>query len=100
MQQKYPSSLRNREEEVCPADLSDEDTKRLGELALKVHSTLKLGDYSRIDFMFDGNNFFCLEANTLPGMTPLSLLPQEAKAIGMTYEELCNKIIELAMKGS
>ena len=52
-----------------------------------------------MDFLLnDKNEMFCLEANTLPGMTPTSLLPQEAAAIGMDYGTLCEKIISLAME--
>jgi len=85
--------------EVCPADLTAAETQRVQELALRVHQELRLGDYSRIDFILNAEGeFICLEANTLPGMTPTSLLPQEALAIGISYVELCNRIIELALK--
>lgn len=87
---KYQAGLT---EEICPADITDEICTLLQESALKVHNTLRLGYYSRIDFILDkNNNAYCLEANTLPGMTPTSLLPQEAKAVGISYNELCNKI--------
>jgi D-alanine-D-alanine ligase len=60
-------------------------------------AALRLKTYARIDFMLDENdNIFCLEANTLPGMTPTSLLPQEAKAAGMDFNALCEKIIEIS----
>ena len=63
--------------------------------ALTVHRTLELGYYSRVDFLMDRDGaIYCLEANTLPGMTPLSLLPQEAKAAGITYYELCESIVK------
>ena len=65
---------------------------------MKVFNALKLGSYARIDFIYDGNEFYCLEANTLPGMTPLSLLPQEAKAIGIDYDALCDKLVKLALR--
>jgi D-alanine-D-alanine ligase len=62
--------------------------------ALIVHNTLRLGFYSRIDFIVDDkNNAFCLEANTLPGMTPTSLFPQEALIAGISYNQLCNEIV-------
>jgi len=84
--------------EICPANLPDEDTLRLQALALKVHSTLRLGSYSRIDFIMNGQGeFICLEANTLPGMTPTSLLPQEALAAGISYTELCDRIVRLSL---
>lgn len=87
---KYQKGLT---EEICPARLSSELTERVQEIALKVHNVLRLGYYSRIDFRMDNNDeFYCLEANTLPGMTPTSLLPQEALAVGISYNELCEKI--------
>lgn len=92
---KYQAGLTR---EVCPAHLSAEDTNRLQALALKVHQTLRLGSYSRIDFiMSEQGEFVCLEANTLPGMTPTSLLPQEALAVGISYVELCDKIVRLSL---
>ncbi len=85
-------------EEICPARISTALTERLQEAAEKVHKILRLGDYSRIDFMADkDNNIYCLEANTLPGMTPTSLLPQEAKVIGLSYNQLCERIVQLAL---
>jgi D-alanine-D-alanine ligase len=71
----------------------------LREIALKTHKILKLGGYSRLDAILDaGGNIFCLETNTLPGMTPTSLLPQEAAAVGISFPDLCEKIIGLAIK--
>lgn len=85
--------------EICPANLSEADAKKVQNLAFKVHQTLRLGSYSRIDFILNGDGeFVCLEANTLPGMTPTSLLPQEALAVGISYIDLCNRIIQLAIK--
>ncbi|MGN1095595.1 MAG: D-alanine--D-alanine ligase, partial [Eubacteriales bacterium] len=94
---KYQSGLT---EEICPAPLSDSESARLSSLALAAHRALSLGDYSRIDFIYDKQkgDFFCLEANTLPGMTPLSLLPMEAAAIGISYKELCEKIAFAALR--
>ena len=66
-------------EEIFPAALSSDQTCSLQELALRVHRALKLRDYSRADFRMDETGrFWCLEANTLPGMTARSLLPQSA----------------------
>lgn len=93
---KYQEGLT---EEVCPANLDDETTKVLQKLAEKAYKVLDLKVYSRIDFILSESNVpYCLEANTLPGMTPTSLLPQEAAKIGLTYEDLCEKIIELSLK--
>ncbi|MCL1859398.1 MAG: D-alanine--D-alanine ligase [Oscillospiraceae bacterium] len=83
--------------EVCPAELCDKIACKMQDIALKVHKILRLGSYSRIDFMVDkNNNIYCLEANTLPGMTPTSLLPQEANAAGISYNGLCDKIVKMA----
>jgi len=85
-------------EEICPAVLDDATTKKLQNAALHAFSELHLESYARIDFLLDDKgNIFCLEANTLPGMTPISLLPQEAKADGIDFPELCEKIVELSL---
>ncbi len=85
--------------ETCPAELSEELTGQLQAYAEQVFEVLKLTSYARIDFMMDtaSQSFYCLEANTLPGMTPTSLLPQEAAAIGMSFEELCERLIEVSL---
>jgi D-alanine-D-alanine ligase len=85
--------------ETCPADLSPELTAKMQQYAEEVVRALGLEAYSRMDFLLnDQGEMFCLEANTLPGMTPTSLLPQEAQAVGMSFEELCEKIIEISLK--
>ncbi|MBQ7134011.1 MAG: D-alanine--D-alanine ligase [Ruminococcus sp.] len=86
-------------EEICPAVLDEATTKLLQDEALHAFDELHLESYARIDFLLDENDgrFYCLEANTLPGMTPLSLLPQEAKADGMDFPQLCEKIVELSL---
>ncbi len=85
--------------EICPAPISEEEGKRLANEAIKAHRALRLGDYSRIDFIMDKKgDFYCLEANALPGMTPTSLLPQEAKAVGIEYAELCEILAKLPFK--
>ncbi len=91
---KYQAGLAH---EVCPAHIDSKLTKKLQRYAEQAHKVLRLGSYSRIDFIMDEHGeFFFLEANALPGMTPTSLLPQEAAANGMNYTELCLKLIELA----
>lgn len=93
---KYQSGMTS---EVCPAQLSIELTAEVQKLSLKVHEILRLRDYSRIDFILNENNdFVCLEANALPGMTPTSLIPQEVAVLGIGYDELCKKIAYLALK--
>ena len=79
--------------------MSPELTAQMQCYAEMVFEALKMESYARIDFMMDtrDNSMYCLEANTLPGMTPTSLLPQEAAAVGMSFEELCEKIIEVSL---
>ena len=86
-------------QEVCPAHLDEETTTILQREAEKAFKALNLDSYARIDFLLDmDNNTYCLEANSLPGMTPTSLLPQEAGVVGISYGELCEKIIEVSLK--
>lgn len=85
--------------ETCPADLSPEKTVEMQRIAEQVYRALRLKNYARMDFMMnEAGELFCLEANTLPGMTPTSLLPQEAKAAGINFEELCEKILRYAKR--
>lgn len=87
--------------ETCPAEIPAEKTaemQRYAELAFRV---LRLKNYARMDFMMgkDGS-IYCLEANTLPGMTPTSLLPQEAVAVGIGFEQLCEQLIRVSLRES
>lgn len=85
--------------EICPAPISEEIKEALAEQTRRAFSALRLSGYSRFDYIVDQNGDpWCLEANTLPGMTPTSLLPQMAAATGMSYGALCSKIVELAIK--
>lgn len=84
--------------ETCPADLPDEIAVQMQHYAEEVVRVLGLSTYSRMDFLMNRKNeIFCLEANTLPGMTPTSLLPQEARAVGVSFEELCEKLLEISL---
>lgn len=84
--------------EICPAPITPDQQKTIGELALKLHRALGLRAYSRTDFLLDEEGrAWCLEINTLPGMTPGSLLPKEAAAIGLSYPELCQRILDLSL---
>lgn len=85
--------------ETCPADLGYDATVRIQTEAVKAYNALGIRTYARMDFLMDEKGkVFCLEANTLPGMTPTSLIPQEAAAIGVSYDELCEWIIRISMK--
>jgi len=84
-------------EETFPAKLDTKLARQLQALALAAHRALKLGGYSRIDFrMSPDGDIFCLEANTLPGMTRTSLYPQAARAAGIEFPELCERLCRLA----
>lgn len=85
--------------EVCPAPITAKQQEEMGRLALKLHHTLGLEVYSRTDFLLDAEgNFWCLEVNSLPGMTAASLVPKEAAAAGMTYNQLCEEIVQLSYR--
>ena len=83
--------------ETCPACLSEEQTEKMQEYAVRAYEALRLESYGRIDFLMDEDGkMFCLEANTLPGMTPTSLLPQEAAAMGIGFAKLCETLIQVS----
>lgn len=85
--------------ETCPAEISAEITAWMQRCAEDVAKVLGLNTYSRMDFLLDNeNHIYCLEANTLPGMTSTSLIPQEAKAIGINFEQLCEKIVQISLR--
>lgn len=85
--------------ETCPANLSREQTKQMQEYAVLGARALYIEGYCRLDFMMcEDGRMYCLEANTLPGMTPTSLLPQEAAVLGIDYPALCEELIRLSLK--
>lgn len=85
--------------ETCPADLTPEETSRMRRLAEQGYKALRLEAYGRLDFLMKENGeMYCLESNTLPGMTPTSLMPQEAQAVGVDFPELCEKLIRVSLK--
>jgi D-alanine-D-alanine ligase len=88
-------------EELFPAPLTAEQTAAVQAEAQRAFVALKLGGCARIDFrMSNTGEFFCLEANTLPGMTATSLIPQAAAAAGIQFPELCERIARLAVDAS
>jgi D-alanine-D-alanine ligase len=100
---KYTAGMASEE---FPAKLTTAQASRVQEQAVAAFHALKLRGYARIDFRLsesdDGEGsggFYCLEANTLPGMTELSLIPQGALAAGMTFPELCEAIVKIAVAG-
>ncbi len=90
---------KGKTEEICPAYITKELEKELKAAALKAHRCLGLTDISRSDFIVtEQNEIYCLETNAMPGMTPLSLFPQEAKAMGISYGEVCKRLVKSALK--
>jgi D-alanine-D-alanine ligase len=85
-------------EEICPARLSPDMTKRAQECALIAHKALGCRGYSRTDMMIRDQEIYVLETNTIPGMTATSLFPQGAKAAGMEFPDLLDTLISLAME--
>ena len=95
---KYQSGAEGAQE-ICPARITPEEQQTLGEAALKLHRALGLAVYSRTDFILDDEGrAWCLEVNTLPGMTPASLIPKAAAVEGMSYAQLCEKIVTLSLE--
>ena len=85
--------------ETCPADIDEETAKRMMRMAEKACDAVGVKAFARIDALMDEENeIFCLEINTLPGMTPTSLVPQEAQVVGMSYDQLTQKLVDLSME--
>lgn len=86
-------------DEICPANISDELSKKIQSISEAAAKALGINTYCRVDVLTDDkNNCYCLEVNTLPGMTGTSLLPQEAAVEGIDFPTLCEKIIEISLK--
>jgi len=85
-------------EYLCPAPVEESVSQLIQLYAERLWKVLGLKGYARIDFRYDGNKPYFLEVNTLPGMTDLSLTPMAAKAVGINFPELVDKIVSLAKK--
>jgi D-alanine-D-alanine ligase len=86
-------------EYIVPADVTDEVAKSIQEIAVLACKSLRCEVYARVDFRLSPENkVYALEVNTLPGMTSTSLVPKMAKAVGLTFEQLVEKIIALSLK--
>lgn len=95
---KYQSGTAGSRE-ICPAAVTEYEHRLMGEAALKLHNALGLSVYSRTDFILDAEGkAWCLEVNTLPGMTPASLIPKAAAVEGYSYPQLCEEIIRLSLE--
>ena len=87
---------KGRTEYFCPAELPGELTGQIQNYALVAHRSVGNTIYSRVDFLLENNKPYCLEINTIPGMTATSLLPKAAAAVGITFPQLCRRIVELS----
>jgi len=84
-------------EYIVPAEITEDMSRELQRVALKVHQILKCEDFSRIDFMVDARQkYYVLELNTIPGFTSMSLLPMAAAHYGLSFDQLCRQLTELA----
>ncbi|MDX9840597.1 MAG: ATP-grasp domain-containing protein, partial [Desulfobulbus sp.] len=84
--------------EVCPAPVSETVRAKAQDYALRAHRSLQLRGYSRTDMILVGEELYLLETNTIPGMTPTSLLPQAAAEAGLPFAALLDRLIELALE--
>ena len=95
----YKNKYQGTTREICPAPIPATVADRAAELTARGFSALRLGGYARFDYLLDkAGELWCLEANTLPGMTPTSLLPLAASTAGISYGELCERIVRLVKK--
>ena len=96
---KYTDGLT---EHVCPAEIPEEIADACKRIALEAHKLLGCKGTSRSDFRWDDSmgldGLFLLEVNTQPGMTPLSLVPEQARHLGISYPELCQRIVDEALR--
>lgn len=84
---------------VCPAELSEKETQQIQKIGLKAFKSLECDDYARVDFRYSNREgFYCLEVNSLPGMTATSLVPMAAKKAGIDFPELVDRIARMALK--
>jgi len=90
--------IKGMSEEICPARLPKNIIKKIQNETKRIYKTIKAEGYARVDFIVRKGKVYLLEINTLPGLTSNSLLPMEAMAIGISYSQLLDKIIELALK--
>lgn len=95
----YENKYNGKTLEICPAEIPEDVLKEMSEKSVKFGEILGLSVYYRIDYLLaEDGKLYALEANSLPGMTETSLVPQEAEAVGISYPELCEKIIQISLK--
>ena len=94
----YEAKYEGKSQEITPARISDELTKKVGDTAKRAYEVLKMKGFSRSEFIIVNDEPYMLEMNTIPGLTTESLIPQQAKAAGISLEDLFTNAIELALK--
>jgi D-alanine-D-alanine ligase len=95
----FEAKYNGESEEIVPAEIDSLTTQRIQDAALQAHESLGCRDYSRVDVMLgEAGELFVLEVNTLPGLTEQSLLPKAARAAGMNMEQLCGRLVEMALE--
>jgi len=93
---KYNSQ---KSEEIIPARISSELTRKIQNLAIKIYKLIGCRGFGRVDMIISENKPYVLEINTIPGLTPVSLVPKEAAAAGISYSQLLDRLINLALRG-
>lgn len=94
----YHSKYTGETQEICPARITPEETRRVQDFARRTHEALGCRGFSRTDVIIRGEEMYVLELNSIPGMTEVSLLPQAAKAAGIEFSALLDRIIQIALK--
>lgn len=92
---KYNAHLTD---EIVPARINEKLTKKAQDVALKAFNAVGCKAFGRVDMIIRSNDVYVLEVNTIPGLTPVSLLPKAAKAVGISYPQLLDKIIQLSLE--
>ena len=93
----YEAKYQGKSQEITPARISEEMTQKVSEVAKRAYEVLKMKGFSRSEFIFVDGEPYMLEMNTIPGLTTESLIPQQAKAAGISLEDLFSNAIELAL---
>lgn len=92
----FEAKYKGKSEEICPARISPDLAKKAQKLAIKAYQVLGCRAFARVDMIIKGKEIYVLEVNTIPGLTPMSLLPKAACTVGISYPELLDKMIELS----
>ncbi len=96
----FEAKYEGKSKEITPARISEDTARKVSERAIEVYRLLKLNGIARIDFIITNGEPFVIEANTVPGLSKESIIPQQAKAMGMSLTELFNKSVDHMFKGN